>query len=310
MGFITSAHMLADALEGGYAVGAFNVNNMEIIQGIIDAAIEQKSPFILQVSQGARKYAGMPYIIKLCEAAMAEGPEDIVLHLDHGESFEVCREFLDSGFMSVMIDASSRPYSENIAETKRVAEYAHSKGAVVEGELGMLSGIEDDVKVDEASSKFTDPSQACEFVEKTGVDSLAIAIGTSHGAFKYSGDPYLDFARLEEIASLLPGFPLVLHGASSVPDGIVSLANEYGGKITGSKGVPEEMLAKAASMGIAKINVDTDIRLAVTASIRKYLYSNPEDFDPRGYLREAREAVKGMVMHKMQAVLNSSGRMH
>jgi fructose-bisphosphate aldolase class II len=300
--------MFAKALAGNYAVGAFNVNNMEIIQGIMEAAQQEQSPLILQVSAGARKYAKPIYLLKLVEAAMIDTGLDVCLHLDHGEDFEICASCVDDGFSSVMVDGSSLPFEENIALTKKVVEYAHSKGVVVEGELGTLSGVEDEVNVSENDAKFTDPDQAAEFVAKTGVDSLAIAIGTSHGAYKFKTTPYLDFERLERTTALLPGFPIVLHGASSVPEEFVALCNEYGGNIPGAKGVPEEMLKRAASMGVAKINIDTDIRLAITASIRKVFATNPEVFDPRTYLRPARDAIRDMVAHKMRDVLGSSNK--
>ena len=308
MSLITSTEMFKKALEGKYAVGAFNVNNMEIIQGIMDAALQEKSPLILQVSAGARKYAKPAYLMKLTEAAMIDTGLDVVLHLDHGEDFEICKSCVDDGFSSVMVDGSSLPFEENVALTKKVAEYAHSKGAVTEGELGTLAGVEDNVSVSEKDALFTDPDQACEFVERTGVDSLAVAIGTSHGAYKFKSEPYLDFERLEKIAKLLPGYPIVLHGSSSVPQEFVELCNKYGGNIPGAKGVPEDMLARAASMGVAKINIDTDIRLAITASIRKVFSEQPEAFDPRVYLKPAREAVRDMVAHKMRNVLGSSNK--
>jgi len=308
MALITSTEIFRKAIEGKYAIGAFNVNNMEIIQGIMDAAIQERSPLILQVSAGARKYAKQVYLMKLVEAAMLDTGLDVVLHLDHGENFEICKDCIDTGFSSVMIDGSSRPYEENIAVTKQVVQYAHDRGIVVEGELGTLAGVEDEVNVSANDAKFTDPEQACDFIEKTGVDSLAIAIGTSHGAYKFKTTPYLDFDRLEKITSMKPGFPIVLHGASSVPKEFVEECNKYGGDIPGAQGVPEEMLAKAATMGVAKINIDTDIRLAVTASIRKVFTESPEVFDPRTYLKPARQAIKDMVAHKMRDVLNSSNR--
>ncbi|MBR6800293.1 MAG: class II fructose-1,6-bisphosphate aldolase [Eubacteriaceae bacterium] len=309
MALITSTEMFKKALEGKYAVGAFNVNNMEIIQGIMDAALQERSPLILQVSAGARKYAKPAYLMKLVEAAMIDTGLDVVLHLDHGESFEVCASCIEDGFSSVMIDASKLPFEENIRETKRVVEYAHARGVVVEAELGTLAGIEDDVNVAAKDALFTDPDQAAEFVERTGVDSLAIAIGTSHGAYKFKGEPRLDYERLEKITTLMPGFPIVLHGASSVPKQFVEACNQYGGNIPGAQGVPEEMLAKAAKMGVAKINIDTDLRLAMTGSIRKVLVEQPEVFDPRTYLKEGRTAIKDMVAHKMRNVLGSSGKL-
>ena len=308
MALITSTEMFKKAIAGKYAIGAFNVNNMEIIQGIMEAAQQERSPLILQVSAGARKYAKPIYLMKLVEAAMIDTGLDVCLHLDHGEDFEICKQCVDDGFSSVMIDASSRPYEENIAETKKVVEYAHDHGVVVEAELGKLAGIEDAVNVSEADAAFTDPEQAADFVAKTGVDSLAIAIGTSHGAYKFKGDPRLDFERLERVTKLMPGFPIVLHGASSVPQYLVERCNSFGGKIPGAQGVPEEMLRKAATMGVAKINIDTDIRLAVTSTIRQVFVEQPEVFDPRTYLKPAREAIRDMVAHKMRDVLGSSGK--
>lgn len=308
MPLVTSKEMFKKAYEGKYAVGAFNVNNMEIIQGIVEAALEEKSPLILQVSAGARKYAKPIYLKKLVEAAIEDTNQPIVLHLDHGESFEICKACIDDGFTSVMIDGSKYPFEENIKLTKKVVDYAHAHGVVVEAELGRLAGIEDAVNVSEKDAIFTDPDEAVEFVERTGVDSLAIAIGTSHGAYKFKGEPKLDFERLEKISNMLPGFPIVLHGASSVPSEFVELCNKYGGQIPGAKGVPEDMLSKAATMGVCKINIDTDLRLAMTASVRKYLVENPSQFDPRKYLGAAREAIKQMVIHKMRNVLGSSGK--
>lgn len=298
--------MFDRAYKEGYAVGAFNVNNMEIIQGIIMAGEEEQSPLILQVSAGARKYAGQNYIIKLVEAALKETDLPIVLHLDHGQNFEICKDVIDAGFTSVMIDGSHLPFEENIALTKQVVEYAHDKGVWVEAELGRLAGVEDEVSSEE--NVYTDPDEAVEFVERTGCDSLAIAIGTSHGAYKFKGEPKLDFERLEKISSMMPGYPLVLHGASSVLPEFVEMCNQYGGDVAGAKGVPEELLRKAASMGICKINIDTDIRLAMTAVIRKYLKENPGVFDPRKYLGAARQAVKDMVQHKIKNVLGSSNK--
>jgi fructose-bisphosphate aldolase class II len=306
MPLVSPKEMFKGAYTGGYAIGAFNVNNMEIIQGIIEAGTEERSPLILQVSAGARKYAGQGYIIKLMEAALQDTDLPVVLHLDHGQNFEICKEVIDAGFTSVMIDGSHLPFDENIAVTKKVVEYAHPKGIWVEAELGRLAGVEDDVHSDEHI--YTDPDEAVEFVEKTGCDSLAIAIGTSHGAYKFSGKPKLDFDRLEKISSLMPDYPIVLHGASSVVQEYVQMANQYGGNIGGAKGVPEDLLRKAASMAVCKINIDTDIRLAMTAMIRKFLAENPEAFDPRGYLGEARKAVKDMVCHKIKNVLGSSGK--
>ncbi len=288
-------------------MGAFNVTNMEIVQGIMRAAAEEKSPVILQVSAGARKYAGQVYIMKLVEAALQEDPSvPVVVHLDHGPSFEMCRDCIDGGFTSVMIDGSHLPYEENIALTKKVVDYAHPRGVWVEAELGKLAGVEEHVT--SAEHVYTDPDEAVDFVERTGCDSLAVAIGTSHGAYKFKGDAKLDFARLEAISDRLPGYPLVLHGASSVPQEFVELCNKYGGKVGGARGVPEEMLRKAAGMGVCKINVDTDIRLALTATIRQFFVEHPEQFDPRSYLAPAREAVKAMVAHKIRNVMGSSGK--
>lgn len=309
MPLVTSKEMFKKAYEGKYAVGAFNVNNMEIIQGIVDAAKEEQAPLILQVSAGARKYAKHIYLVKLVEAAVEDSGLSICLHLDHGEDFEICKSCIDGGFTSVMIDGSKYPFEKNIEITKQVVEYAHEKGVVVEAELGKLAGIEDAVSVAEKDATFTDPDQAVEFVERTGVDSLAIAIGTSHGAFKFKGDPMLDFDRLEKITKLLPEFPLVLHGASTVLPEFVKLCNTYGGNVAGAKGVPEEMLLRAGKLGVCKINIDTDLRLAMTASIRKHFNEHPEDFDPRKYLGPAREAIKNMVKHKIKNVLNCSGKL-
>ena len=309
MPFVTTKEMFKKAYEGHYAVGAFNVNNMEIVQGIVDAAKEEESPLILQVSAGARKYAKHSYLLHLVEAAMEDTGLSIALHLDHGADFDICKACVDGGFTSVMIDGSKYPFEENIELTKRVVDYAHNKGVVVEAELGKLAGVEDAVKVNTKDATYTDPDQAVEFVERTGVDSLAIAIGTSHGAYKFKGKPELDFARLEKITNMLPGFPLVLHGASTVIPEFVAECNKYGGKLAGAQGCPEDMLKKAGTYGVCKINIDTDLRLAMTASIRKYLYEHPEDFDPRSYLGKGREAIKMMVAHKMRDVLNSSHRL-
>lgn len=299
--------MFAGAYKGHYAIGAFNVNNMEIIQGIMWAAAQEKSPVILQVSAGARKYAGQVYIMKLVEAALQEDPGiPVVVHLDHGPTFEMCKDCIDGGFTSVMIDGSHLPYEENVALTKKVVDYAHSRGVWVEAELGKLAGVEEHVQ--SAEHVYTDPDQAVDFVQRTGCDSLAVAIGTSHGAYKFKGDAKLDFPRLEEITKKLPDYPLVLHGASSVPEEFVALCNKYGGKVGGARGVPEQMLREAASMGVCKINVDTDIRLALTATIRQFFAEHPEQFDPRSYLTPAREAVKNMVAHKIRDVMGSSGK--
>ena len=298
--------MFERAYQDGYAIGAFNVNNMEIVQGIIQAGEEERSPLILQVSAGARKYAGQVYIMKLMEAALAEADLPIVLHLDHGQTFEICREVIEGGFTSVMIDGSHLPFDENIDLTRQVVDYAHERGVWVEAELGRLAGVEDEVSSEE--NVYTDPDEAVEFVERTGCDSLAIAIGTSHGAYKFKGEPKLDFERLDKISSMLPGYPLVLHGASSVLPEFVKMANQYGGSVADAKGVPEDFLRKAAGSGVCKINIDTDIRLAMTAVIRKYFREHPEEFDPRKYLGPARQAVKDMVQHKIKNVLGSSGK--
>ncbi len=308
MPLVTSKNMFKKAYEGGYAIGAFNVNNMEIIQGITEAAKEEDAPLILQVSAGARKYAKHVYLIKLIEAALEDTGLPICLHLDHGEDFEVCKSCVDGGFTSVMIDGSKHPFEENIRVTKQVVDYAHSKGVVVEGELGKLAGIEDAVNVAAKDATYTDPGQVEEFVRKTGVDSLAIAIGTSHGAYKFKGEAKLRFDILEEIQKRLPGFPIVLHGASSVIPEFVDMINKYGGQMPGAKGVPEDMLRKAASMAVCKINIDSDLRLAMTASIRKHMADNPADFDPRQYLKPARENIKMLVKNKLANVLGCSGK--
>ncbi|SDE18975.1 class II fructose-1,6-bisphosphate aldolase [Sporomusa acidovorans] len=309
MPLVTSKEMFKKAYEGQYAVGAFNVNNMEIIQGIVDAAKEEQAPLILQVSAGARKYAKHVYLIKLVEAALEDSGLPICLHLDHGEDFDICKSCIDGGFSSVMIDGSKLPFEENIALTKKVVDYAHERNVVVEAELGRLAGVEDAVKVNAKDATYTDPDQAVEFVERTGVDSLAIAIGTSHGAYKFKGECKLDFDRLETISKLLPNFPLVLHGASTVLPEFVEKCNNFGGQIKGAQGVPEDMLLKAGKLGVCKINIDTDLRLAMTASIREHLAKNPSDFDPRQYLKPARAAIKSMVQHKIRNVLNCSGRL-
>lgn len=303
MPLVNTKQMFEEAYKGGYAVGAFNVNNMEIVQAIVDAAKEVNAPLILQVSAGARKYAKPAYLKKLVEAAVIDSGLDIALHLDHGDSFEICKQCIDDGFTSVMFDGSHLPYEENIAVTKQVVEYAHARGVVVEAELGKLAGVEDEVNVKAEDATYTDPEQAVDFVKRTGVDSLAIAIGTSHGAYKFSGEPKLDFKRLETISNLLPGFPIVLHGASSVVEEFVDMCNAYGGSIPGARGVPEDMLRKAGTMGVCKINIDTDLRLAMTGAIRKYLAENPSEFDPRKYLGVGRDAIKGMVKHKLVDVL-------
>lgn len=307
MPLVSSAEMFKKAY-GKYAVGAFNVNNMEIIQGIVDAAKEEQAPIILQVSAGARKYAKHIYLVKLVEAAIEDTGLPICLHLDHGEDFEICKACVDGGFTSVMIDGSKLPYEENIALTKKVVEYAHARGVTVEAELGRLAGVEDAVNVSAADATYTNPDQAADFVHRTGCDSLAVAIGTSHGAYKFKGEPKLDFARLEKIAALIPGFPLVLHGASTVLPEFVAKCNQYGGQLADARGVPEDMLKRAGAMGVCKINIDTDLRLAMTACIREHLTNHPADFDPRQYLKPAREAIKKMVQHKIKNVLNCSGR--
>jgi len=308
MPLVTSEEMFKKAYEGGYAIGAFNVNNMEIIQGITEAAKEENAPLILQVSAGARKYAKHVYLMKLIEAALEDTGLPICVHLDHGEDFEICKACIDGGFTSVMIDGSKHPFEENIRITKQVVDYAHEKGVVVEGELGRLAGIEDAINVSEKDAAFTDPDQVEEFVKRTGVDSLAIAIGTSHGAYKFKGEPKLRFDILEEVQKRLPGFPIVLHGASSVIPEFVDTINKYGGEMPGAKGVPEDMLRKAASMAVCKINIDSDLRLAMTAAIRQHFAEHPGDFDPRQYLRPARENIKKLVKHKLANVLGCSGK--
>jgi fructose-bisphosphate aldolase class II len=308
MPLVTSTEMFKKAYEGGYAIGAFNVNNMEIVQGITEAAKEVNAPLILQVSAGARKYAKHTYLMKLVEAALEDTDLPICLHLDHGEDFEICKSCIDGGFTSVMIDGSKYPLEENIRLTKQVVDYAHAKGVVVEGELGKLAGIEDNINVSEKDSTYTDPGEVQEFVERTGVDSLAIAIGTSHGAYKFKGEPKLRFDILEEVQKRLPGFPIVLHGASSVIPELVDTINKYGGKMPGAKGVPEDMLRKAASMAVCKINIDSDLRLAMTAAIREHMANNPADFDPRKYLGPARESIKKIVKHKIVNVLGCNDK--
>ncbi len=311
MSLVNSREIFKKAYAGGYAIGAFNVNNMEIVQGITEAAAELKAPVILQASAGARKYATHTYLVKLVEAAVIEHPEiPIVLHLDHGPSYEVCRDCVDGGFTSVMFDGSSKPYEENIAETKKVVEYAHARNVTVEAELGRLAGIEDAVNVDNDKAQFTDPDQVQDFVSRTGVDSLAIAIGTSHGAYKFKPGqkPQLRFDILKEVSDRLPGFPIVLHGASSVPQEYVKMVNQYGGKMPDAIGIPEEMLRKAATMAVCKINVDSDLRLAMTASIRKHFAEHPEHFDPRQYLGDGRAAIKAVVEHKINCVLGCAGK--
>ena len=309
MALVTSKEMFEKAYACGYAIGAFNVNNMEIVQGITEACQEEHAPVILQVSKGARAYANHTYLVKLVEAAVACCPDiPIVLHLDHGPDFETCKSCIDGGFTSVMIDGSHLPFEENIALTRKVVEYAHDRNVTVEGELGRLAGVEDEVKVKAEDSSYTDPDQVQEFAERTGVDSLAIAIGTSHGAFKFKGTPKLRFDILEEVARRLPGFPIVLHGASSVIPEFVDMVNQYGGKMPGAQGVPEDMLRKAASMAVCKINIDSDLRLAMTGTLRKYLYEHPEDFDPRKYMGPCRDAIREMVRHKIVDVLGCNGK--
>ncbi len=306
MPITTPKEMFDRAYKEGYAIGAFNVNNMEIIQGIMEAGAEERSPLILQVSAGARKYAGQNYIMKLVEAALADADIPVCVHLDHGPDFELCKACIDGGFTSVMIDGSHLPFEENIAITKKVVEYAHDRGVWVEAELGRLAGVEEHVVSE--NSIYTDPDQAVEFVERSGCDSLAIAIGTSHGAYKFKGEAKLDFERLDKISSMMPGYPLVLHGASSVPQEFVEMANTYGAKLGDAKGVTEDLLRQAAKSGVCKINIDSDIRLAMTANIRKYMAENPEAFDPRSYLKPARQAVKDMVQRKIRNVLGSSNK--
>ena len=310
MPLVTTTEMFKKAYEGGYAVGAFNVNNMEIVQGITEAASELKAPVILQVSAGARKYAKHIYLVKLVEAAVADTDIPIALHLDHGADFEICKTCIDGGFTSVMIDGSARSFEDNIAETRKVVEYAHAHGVPVEAELGKLAGIEDDVNVHADDAQFTNPGEVEEFVTKTGVDSLAIAIGTSHGAYKFKPGqkPQLRFDILEEVSRRLPGFPIVLHGASSVPQDLVKVINQYGGQMPDAIGIPEDMLRKAASMAVCKINIDSDVRVAMTAAIRKYFAEHPDHFDPRQYLTPARTAVKDMVSHKINEVLGCAGK--
>ncbi|WP_277668691.1 class II fructose-1,6-bisphosphate aldolase, partial [Caproiciproducens galactitolivorans] len=298
MPLVNTREMFKKAYEGGYAIGAFNVNNMEIVQGITEACQELKAPLILQVSAGARKYANHTYLTKLVEAAVIENPDiPIALHLDHGSSFEICKDCVDGGFTSVMYDGSSKPYEENVEEARRVVEYAHKYNVTVEAELGKLAGVEDDVNVADDKAQFTDPDEVKDFVTRTGVDSLAIAIGTSHGAYKFKPGqkPQLRFDILKEVSDRLPGFPIVLHGASSVIPQFVEEINKYGGQMPDAIGIPEEMLREAAKMAVCKINVDSDLRLAMTASIRKYMAENPSHFDPRQYLAPARTAIKDMV---------------
>ncbi len=310
MPLVTTKEMFQKAYEGGYAIGAFNVNNMEIVQGITRAAKKLDSPVILQCSASARKYASHGYLVAMVKAAAEETGLPIALHLDHGPDFETCKDCVDGGFTSVMIDGSSLSFEDNIAVTKKVVEYAHAHGVVVEGELGTLAGVEDEVQVSAEDAFYTSPDEACEFVEKTGVDSLAIAIGTSHGAYKFKPgqNPELKFDILEEIGKRMPGFPIVLHGASSVDQNHIKMINEYGGKMPDAIGIPEDMLRKAAAMAVCKINVDSDIRIAMTAALRKYLAENPTQFDPRKYLTPARDLITEVVEHKIKDVFGSNGR--
>ncbi len=321
MALVTSTEMFKKAYDGGYAIGAFNVNNMEIVQGITEACREEKAPVILQVSKGARAYANHTYLVKLVEAAVIECPEiPIVLHLDHGPDFETCKSCIDGGFTSVMIDASSKPFAENIEITKKVVEYAHDHGVVVEAELGTLAGIEDEVKVEHGAASYTRPEEVEEFVSKTGCDSLAIAIGTSHGAYKFTAaqctrnekgilvPPPLRFDVLEEVSKRLPGFPIVLHGSSSVPQNYVKMINENGGKMPDAVGIPEEQLRHAAELSVCKINIDSDLRLAMTGTIRQFFNEHPDKFDPREYLKPARANIKELVRHKLVDVLGCAGK--
>jgi len=309
MPLVTTKEMFEKAYAGGYAIGAFNVNNMEIIQGITEAAKEENAPVILQVSAGARKYAKHDYLVKLVEAAIIDTDLPIALHMDHGEDFEICKACIDGGFTSVMIDGSKHSFEDNIALTRKVVEYAHAHGVVVEGELGKLAGIEDDVNVSDADACFTRPDEVEEFVERTGVDSLAIAIGTSHGAFKFKPGqkPQLRFDILEEISRRLPNFPIVLHGASSVSQEYVEIIQKYGGKLDDAIGIPEDMLRQAAKSAVCKINIDSDLRLAFTAGVREYIFNNPSHFDPRQYLAVGRTYIKNLVKHKIVNVLGCSG---
>ena len=310
MPLVTTTEMFRKAYEEGYAIGAFNINNMEIVQAITEAAREENSPLILQVSAGARKYAKPVYLVKLLEAAVEDTGLPIALHLDHGADFEICRSCIDGGFTSVMIDGSHLSFEENVAVTRRVVEYAHDRGVVVEGELGRLAGVEDDLRVSAEESSYTRPSEVQEFVERTGVDSLEIAIGTSHGAYKFrpGTKPQLRFDILEEVGRLLPGFPIVLHGASSVPQELVEQINAYGGAMPDAVGVPEEMLRRAASMAVCKINIDSDLRIAMTAGVRQHLSEHPDHFDPRQYLTPGRDNIRALVRHKITQVLGSAGK--
>ena len=320
MPLVTTTEMFKKAYEGGYAIGAFNVNNMEIVQGITEAAKEVNAPLILQVSKGARAYANHTYLMKLVEAAVIETGLPICLHLDHGDSFETCKSCIDGGFTSVMIDASSKPFEENIEITKKVVEYAHDHGVVVEAELGALAGVEDEVNVSADNAHYTRPEEVEEFVARTGCDSLAIAIGTSHGAYKFTPEqctvneqgilvpPALRFDVLEEVTKRLPGFPIVLHGSSSVPQEYVAMVNANGGKMPNAIGVPEEQLRKAAALSVCKINIDSDLRLALTGTVRQYFNEHPDHFDPRQYLKPARSAIKELVKHKLINVLGCDGK--
>jgi fructose-bisphosphate aldolase class II len=309
MALVSTKKMFKMAYKNGYAIGAFNVNNMEMTQGTVEAAAQEKAPLILQISRGARKYAGVSYLRAIIDTTIAENPDiPIAMHLDHGDSFETCKQFVDDGFTSVMIDASSMPFEENVKITKQVVKYAHDHGVVVEAELGQLGGIEEDVVgVDEVRKHLTDPAQVEKFVEKTGCDSLAIACGTSHGAYKFKSEPKLAFDIIEEVAKRLPGFPLVMHGASSVPREFIELINKYGGNMPNAIGVPEEAISKAAKMAICKVNIDTDLRLAVTAKIRQVFAEKPAEFDPRKYLGPGRDAIREMVRHKLH-VLGCAGK--
>jgi len=308
MPLVTTKEMFEKSMKEHYAIGAFNVNNMEIIQGIVDAAQEENSPVIIQASSSAIKYARFEYLRKMIEAAVETTTIPIALHLDHGADFDICKKCIDAGFTSVMIDGSKLDFEENVKLTKQVVEYAHSKGVVVEAEIGKLAGVEDEVNVSQDDAKYTDPDQAKEFVEKTGCDSLAIAIGTSHGAYKFKGEAKLRFDILEKIKEKLPNTPIVLHGASTVIPELVNLCNEFGGEIPGAKGVPDEMLREASQRGVSKINVDTDLRLAMTATIRRVLAEEPSEFDPRKYLDPARHAIKEIVRHKIKNVFGSNGK--
>jgi len=311
MGLVNTKKMFEMAYKNGYAIGAFNVNNMEITQGIIDAVAEEKAPLILQISRGAREYARISYLKAIINVVVEENPDiPVTIHLDHGDTFETCKQFVDDGFTSVMIDASSKPFKENIAITKKVVEYAHARDVVVEAELGQLGGIEEDVvgvDHDDVSKHLADPNQVEEFVNKTGVDSLAVAIGTSHGAYKFKKEPKLAFDVIQEIADKLPGFPLVMHGSSSVLKEFVDLINKYGGKMPNAMGVPEDAVSQAAKMAICKVNIDTDLRLALTAKIRQVFAEKPGEFDPRKYLGPGRDAIKAMVKHKLH-VLGCAGK--